>query len=110
MAVSDSEPLAGAGASESRRANWGPAPAWASPQESTEHGPVIKHLSQDTLSVLPACCGCDVTISLSFAFFFFVVFRDLVFLYSPGCPGTHSVDQAGLELRNPPPLPPECWD
>ncbi|EDL32946.1 mCG128136, partial [Mus musculus] len=20
----------------------------------------------------------------------------------PGCPGTHSVDQAGLELRNPP--------
>jgi hypothetical protein len=23
-------------------------------------------------------------------------------LYSPGCPGTHSVDQAGLELRNPP--------
>jgi hypothetical protein len=24
------------------------------------------------------------------------------FLYSPGCPGTHSVDQAGLELRDPP--------
>jgi hypothetical protein len=23
-------------------------------------------------------------------------------LYSPSCPGTHSVDQAGLELRNPP--------
>jgi hypothetical protein len=23
-----------------------------------------------------------------------------VSLYSPGCPGTHSVDQAGLELRN----------
>jgi hypothetical protein len=21
---------------------------------------------------------------------------------SPGCPGIHSVDQAGLELRNPP--------
>lgn len=57
--VSDSEPLAGAGASESRCANWGPAPAWASPQESTEHGPVIKHLSQDTLSVLPACCECS---------------------------------------------------
>jgi hypothetical protein len=29
------------------------------------------------------------------------VFRDRVSLYSPGCPGTHSVDQAGLELRNP---------
>jgi hypothetical protein len=34
--------------------------------------------------------------------FFFLVFRDRVSLYSPGCPGTHFVDQAGLELRNPP--------
>jgi hypothetical protein len=33
-------------------------------------------------------------------FFFFLVFRDRVSLYSPGCPGTHFVDQAGLELRN----------
>jgi hypothetical protein len=30
------------------------------------------------------------------------VFQDKVSLYSPGCPGTHFVDQAGLELRNPP--------
>jgi hypothetical protein len=30
------------------------------------------------------------------------VFRDRVSLYSFGCPGTHSVDQAGLKLRNPP--------
>jgi hypothetical protein len=30
------------------------------------------------------------------------VFRDWASLCSPGCPGTHSVDQAGLELRNPP--------
>jgi hypothetical protein len=37
-----------------------------------------------------------------FFFFFFLVFRDRVSLYSPGCPGTHSVDWAGLELRNPP--------
>jgi hypothetical protein len=29
-----------------------------------------------------------------------LVFQDRVSLYSPGCPGTHSVDQAGLELRN----------
>jgi hypothetical protein len=29
-------------------------------------------------------------------------FRDRVSLCSPGCPGTHSVDQAGLELGNPP--------
>jgi hypothetical protein len=32
----------------------------------------------------------------------FFFFRDRVSLYSPGCPGTHSVDQAGLELRNSP--------
>jgi hypothetical protein len=36
-----------------------------------------------------------------FFFFFFLVFRDSVSLCSPGCPGTHPVDQAGLELRNP---------
>jgi hypothetical protein len=28
--------------------------------------------------------------------------QDRVSLRSPGCPGTHSVDQAGLELRKPP--------
>jgi hypothetical protein len=37
-----------------------------------------------------------------FFFFFFLVFRDRLSLCSSGCPGTHSVDQAGLELRNPP--------
>jgi hypothetical protein len=31
--------------------------------------------------------------------FFFLVFRDRVSLCSPGCPRTHFVDQAGLELR-----------
>jgi hypothetical protein len=30
---------------------------------------------------------------------FCFVFRDRVSLYSPGCPGTYFVDQAGLELR-----------
>jgi hypothetical protein len=34
--------------------------------------------------------------------FWFLVFGDRVSLCSPGCPGTHSVDQAGLELRDPP--------
>jgi hypothetical protein len=29
-------------------------------------------------------------------FFFFLVFRHRVSLCSPGCPGTHFVDQAGL--------------
>ena len=39
-----------------------------------------------------------------FVLFCFVClfFRDRISLCSPGCPGTHSVDQAGLELRNPP--------
>jgi hypothetical protein len=32
--------------------------------------------------------------------FFCFVFRDRVSLCSLGCPGTHSIDQAGLELRN----------
>jgi hypothetical protein len=37
-----------------------------------------------------------------FVLFCFVLFcfRDRVSLRSPGCPGTHSVNQAGLELRN----------
>jgi len=33
-------------------------------------------------------------------FCFCFCFQDRVSLCSPGCPGTHSVDQAGLELRN----------
>ena len=37
-----------------------------------------------------------------FLFVCLFVFRDRVSLYSPGCPGTHFVDQADLKLRNPP--------
>jgi hypothetical protein len=43
------------------------------------------------------CCF----IYLLLAFLLCLFFRDRVFLCSPGCPGTHSVDQFGLELRNP---------
>ena len=46
------------------------------------------------------CCCC--LVGWFFCFVLSLVFRDRVSLYSPGCPGTHSVDQAGLELRNPP--------
>jgi hypothetical protein len=50
--------------------------------------------------------ACSTIALLSFVFFFFLffflVFQDRVSLYSPGCPGTHFVDQAGLELRNTP--------
>jgi hypothetical protein len=34
--------------------------------------------------------------------YLFLVFRDRVSLNRSGCPGTHFVDQAGFELRNPP--------
>jgi hypothetical protein len=47
----------------------------------------------------------NLVISSLYVFVFcFFVFRDRVSLCCPGCPGTHSVDQAqaGLELRNPP--------
>jgi hypothetical protein len=37
---------------------------------------------------------------LSFSFFGGQGVQDRVSLCSPGCPGTHSVDQAGLKLRN----------
>jgi hypothetical protein len=40
---------------------------------------------------------------------FFGFFRDRVSLCSPGCPGTHFVDQAGLESEIHLPLPPKCW-
>jgi hypothetical protein len=43
-----------------------------------------------------------VTADTSVLLFVCLFFRDRVSLCSPGCPGTHSVDQAGLELRNPP--------
>jgi hypothetical protein len=33
-------------------------------------------------------------------YYYYLVFRDSVSLCSPGCPGTQSVDQAGLELGN----------
>jgi hypothetical protein len=39
---------------------------------------------------------------------FDLVFQDRVSLCSSGCPGTHFVDQAGLELRDL--LPPKSWD
>jgi hypothetical protein len=35
-----------------------------------------------------------------FCLFVCLFFRDRVSLYSPGCPGTHFVGQADLELRN----------
>ena len=44
----------------------------------------------------------SLSLSLSLSLTLSLVFRDRVSLCSPGCPGSHFVDQAGLELRNPP--------
>jgi hypothetical protein len=48
----------------------------------------------------PAPAPLEVLYLFYFLFIYFLVFRDRVSLCSPGCPGTHSVDQAGLELRS----------
>jgi hypothetical protein len=48
-----------------------------------------------------------------FVCLFVCLFLNRISLYSPGCPGTHFVDQAGFEASNseiPLPLPPECWE
>ena len=42
----------------------------------------------------------DVQLSLFVCFVLAFVFQDRISLCSPGCPGTHSVDQTGLEFRN----------
>jgi hypothetical protein len=42
------------------------------------------------------------SILICFLFVCLFGFRNRVSLCSPSCPGTHFVDQAGLELRNPP--------
>jgi hypothetical protein len=44
----------------------------------------------------------EAILSCLFVCLFVFGFRDRVSLCIPGCPGTYSVDQAGLELRNPP--------
>jgi hypothetical protein len=45
------------------------------------------------------------------AVLFVFIFQDRVSLCSPDCPGTPSVDQAGLESPEILlPLPSECWD
>jgi hypothetical protein len=50
------------------------------------------------------CVFCFCFVLFCFVLFCFVLlcFRDRVSLCSPGCPGTHFVDQPGLELRNTP--------
>jgi hypothetical protein len=48
------------------------------------------------------CCFAFFVCLFLFFVFCLFVFQDRVSLCSPGYPGTHSVDQAGPEIRNPP--------
>jgi hypothetical protein len=52
------------------------------------------------LLFLFVCLGCFVFVLVYFVLFLVLVFQERVSLCSPGCPGTHFVDQDGLELRN----------
>jgi hypothetical protein len=65
-------------------------------KEIQQGGLSLYKLSMIYRSPSPSCW------SFFFLFCFVLFFRDRVSLYSPGCPGAHFVDQAGLELRNPP--------
>ena len=63
----------------------------------------VDQAGRDPLFILKGfILPCEKEDSYYLGFFFFFFFGDRVSLYSPGCPGTHSVAQAGLELRNPP--------
>jgi hypothetical protein len=54
------------------------------------------------LLILPQLIGHFVLTGDTSTFVLFLFFWDRVSLYSPGCSGTHSVNQASLKLRNPP--------
>jgi hypothetical protein len=85
---------------------WVPEPPWYKKRtDSTTvlwlHTHAPAHIQACLSNVLFVCLFCCL-VSFLFVCLFFFFFRDTVSLYSPGCPGTHFVDQAGLELRNPP--------
>jgi hypothetical protein len=80
---------------------------------------LLSHLTQNAIVRFhPFVCGFQevilVLVLVLFLFLFFVFcvlfcfcflfffLQDKVSLCSPGCPGSHSIDQAGLELKNPP--------
>ena len=58
--------------------------------------------SQPSVHVIYLFLFFGVFVVVFLVLFVCLFFRDRVSLCSPGCPGTHSVDQADLELRNPP--------
>jgi hypothetical protein len=54
------------------------------------HNRKIVKISEATLGLI-----------ILFCFVLFLLFLDRVSLCSPGCPGAHSVDKAGLKFRDP---------
>jgi hypothetical protein len=78
--------------------------AYINLQEIQKHGYkqilTTYHLDNDYQLYLNVCYAIGQISQISVLFFFFFFFRDRVSLCIPGCPGTHFVDQAGLELRN----------
>jgi hypothetical protein len=70
--------------------------AWPS---FTQHYPLSPCLPLQTGQSLNPL-ALPISINSFFFFFLVLVFQDRVSLCSLGYPGTHSVDQAGLELRN----------
>jgi hypothetical protein len=70
---------------------------WCLPYQSLIRKCSTGLLQPHLIEAFSLFCFCFCFVLFLFLFF---VFRDRVFLCSPGCPGTHSVDQAGLKLRN----------
>jgi hypothetical protein len=67
---------------------------WVSCLYHEASGPLDKRILHDLFCFVLFFC------LFGFVCLFVCFFRDRVSLCSPGCPGTHSVNQAGLELRN----------
>jgi hypothetical protein len=64
--------------------------------------PDIGHSSSPTLIHHQIVTSWSYFVFIVVVLFSLFVFRDRVSLCSSDCPGTHCVDQAGLQLRNPP--------
>ena len=58
--------------------------------------------SSPPISDIPVCAAQCSGWFRTEVLFYFLVFQDRVSMCSPGYSATHSVDRAGLELRNPP--------
>jgi hypothetical protein len=61
---------------------------------------LIELFVTEELSLQKALEASALILQMFFKAIFKFFSRDMVSLYSPGCPGTHFVDQAGLKLRN----------